>query len=319
MFDKFSVAPEADNGHSSRPEGAEGVGWEHCRLWGETMRFLRFWFVPAVMLAALTGCEYTGLPEGQAAKPSTMGTTAPREVATGQAADPRAAEVQAMQEWSRQQLQPDLPGQFAGATISNTTVIYGFSGAKPGHYDVHFTCQGPTETQLSLATQAGDEVLAPVQVPCDGAVFKAQVTLSIRGVEFLMNPADGADGRYAFRLVPTSPAPATTVLQGTGGLKAVVRSGQSPAPGPEMRLKGNLDKDGAGCLILQTEDGDDYTLIFPEGTNLNGETLVLPAGARLTNGDPLVLTGNRVPADESLSMCLNYARLYSVESAAGIP
>ena len=280
------------------------------------MRFLRFWFVPAVMLAALTGCEYTGPPEGQAAKPSTTAATATPQVATGEAADPRAAEVQAMQEWSRRQLQPDLPGQFAGATMSSTTVSYGFAGAKPGHYDVHFTCEGPMETQLSLATQAGDEVLTPVQVPCDGAVFKAQVTLSIAGVEFVMNPADGADGRYAFRLVPASAEHAATVLQGADGLKALVDTGQASAPGPAAELKGTLDRDGAGCLILQAEDGDDYTLIFPEGTNLSGGTLVLPAGPRLTGGDPVVLTGHRVPADESLSMCLNYARLYSVESAA---
>jgi len=292
---------------------------DHCRLWGEAMRVLSSWLVPAVMLAALTGCEYSGPAEGQAAKASTTATTAPREVATGQAADPRAAEVQAMEEWSRRQLQPELPGQLAGSTMSNTTVGYGFAGAKPGHYDVHFTCQGPTETQLSLTTQAGGEVLAPVQVPCDGAVFKAQVALSIRGVEFLMNPADGANGRYAFRLVPASPALEATVLQGTGGLKAVVNAGQASAPGPAAELKGTLGRDKAGCAILQAEGGDDYTLIFPEGTSLDGGTLVLPAGPRLTGGDPLVLTGNRVPADESLSMCLNYARLYSVESAAIIP
>jgi len=280
------------------------------------MRFLRFWFVPAVMLAALTGCEYSGPPEGQPAKPSATAATAPQEVATGHAEDPRPAEVQAMQEWSRRQLQLELPGQFAGATMSSTTVSYGFAAAKPGHYDVHFTCQGPTETELSLATQAGGEVLVPVQVPCDGAVFKAQVTLSILGVEFLMSPADGANGRYAFRLVPASPALTATVLQGTGGLKAVVNTGQASAPGPAAELKGTLDRDGAGCVILQAEGGDDYTLIFPAGTSLSGGTLVLPAGPRITAGDPLVLTGNRVPADEGLSMCLNYARLYSVESAA---
>lgn len=188
------------------------------------MRFVRFWLVPAVILAALTGCEYSGPPEGQA-KPSAPPTTAPRNLDTDQA----------------------------------------------------------------------------------------------RGVDFLMNPADGAAGRYAFRPVPASPELATAMLQGADGLKVVVHSGQPSASGPEAELRGTLAKDGAGCVILQSEAGDDYTLIFPEGTSLDGETLLLPAGPRLAIRDPVALTGNRVPADESLSMCLNYARLYSVESAATIP
>jgi len=280
------------------------------------MRFLRFWFVPAVLIAALAGCEYSGEPEGQPTG-RTAGPTAAPDVASDQpAGDPRTAEVQALQEWSRRQLQPELPGEFSGSTMSNTTVSSGFTGAKPGHYDVHFICQGPAETQFSLATQAGGQVLAPVQVPCDGTVFKTQVTLSIRGVEVIMTPADGAEGRYAFRLAPASPTPSTTVLQGAGGLKTVVHSGRpSAAAGPEVELNGTLDKDGAGCVILQAADGNDYTLLFPEGTSFDAEKLVLPGGQRLTGGDSVALKGTRMPADQSLSMCLNYARLLSVDSA----
>lgn len=97
----------------------------------------------------------------------------------------------------------------------------------------------------------------------------------------------------------------------------MVRSVQPAAPGPEVELKGHIDRDGAGCVILQAADGNDYTLIFPERTSFDAETLVLPAGQRLTTGAPVVLKGTRAPADESLSMCLNYARLLSVESANG--
>ena len=164
------------------------------------MRSLRIWLVPAVFIAALTGCEYDA-PAGQSAGQPTRTTAAPQAI-TDQPANPHAAEL------------------------------------------------------LS-----------------------------------------------------------TKVLPGAAGLKAVVHSGRSAGSGPEVELQGKLDKDGAGCVILQAADGNDYTLIFPEGTSIDAGTLVLPAGQRLAGGDPVVLNGTRVPADESLSMCLNYARLLSVDSA----
>jgi 1-acyl-sn-glycerol-3-phosphate acyltransferase len=64
---------------------------------------------------------------------------------------------------------------------------------------------------------------------------------------------------------------------------------------------------------VEANDGDDWTLIFPEGTNFDGESIVLPDKASISEGKRIVLDGARVPANESLSMCLNYARLLSVE------
>jgi hypothetical protein len=165
------------------------------------MRFLRFWLVPAVLIAALAGCEYGDAPQGQTTDRPSRTTAAPQAI-TDQPANPHAAEL------------------------------------------------------LS-----------------------------------------------------------TKVLPGADGLKAVVNSGHPPGAGPEVELNGMLDKDGAGCVILQASDGNDYTLLFPEGTSLDADTLVLPDGQRLTSGDSIVLKGTRMPADESLSMCLNYARLLSVGTA----
>lgn len=111
----------------------------------------------------------------------------------------------------------------------------------------------------------------------------------------------------------------TELLQSAGGKKAVVHSGLSAAPREEAHLTGRLANDGAGCFIVQAEDGDDYTLVFPEGTKFDGEALVLPDSSPLSEGESVSLGGARVPANESLSMCLNYARLLSVEKALVIP
>ncbi|BCW80913.1 hypothetical protein NicSoilC5_29320 [Arthrobacter sp. NicSoilC5] len=276
------------------------------------MRLVRLWWIAAAMTPGLAGCAYSEVPEGQAPVPPPPATAAAQP-----GADPRASGVEDMRQWSQEQLQPRLPGEFAGSTSSNTTVSFGFTGAEPGGYEVHFTCEGPVTAEVSLASQAGAEVLPPLQVPCDGNIFKTQVALAVRGVDFVMTPEGGAEGRYAFRLVPASAKPPTTVLPGTDGLKAVVRSSQTSATGPEVELKGHMDRDGAGCVILQAADGNDYTLIFPEGTSFDAETLVMPGGQRLAAGAPVVLKGTSAPADESLSMCLNYARLLSVESAHG--
>jgi hypothetical protein len=108
----------------------------------------------------------------------------------------------------------------------------------------------------------------------------------------------------------------TELLLSEGGKKAVVHSGPSTAPRDETELTGRLANDGAGCFIVRAEDGDDYTLVFPEGTKFDGESLLLPDNSSLSEGESVSLAGARVPANESLSMCLNYARLLSVESAS---
>lgn len=133
----------------------------------------------------------------------TKGGSAATGVTVQTNTDPRASELADMAEWSRQQLKPDLPGQLAGSTSSNTATGFGLS-AEPGKYELHFMCDGPAEAELSVSTSAGAEVLAPVQVSCNGDVFKAPVQLATKGAEFTMNPGSGPDGRYAFRLVPST-------------------------------------------------------------------------------------------------------------------
>lgn len=88
----------------------------------------------------------------------------------------------------------------AGSASASSS--YGIS-AEPGTYELHFTCEGPAEAELSVSTWAGVEVLAPVLIPCNGVVFRAQVQLATEGADFRMNPAAGTEGRYAFRLVPS--------------------------------------------------------------------------------------------------------------------
>lgn len=132
-----------------------------------------------------------------------LGTGAVAGVTLEPNRDQRASEMEDMMEWSRQQLKPRLPRELFGSTSSNSATSYGMSAA-PGNYELHFLCEGPSEAELSVSTSAGAEVLAPVQVSCNGNVFKASVQLATEGPDINVNPGAGPDGRYAFRLVPSS-------------------------------------------------------------------------------------------------------------------
>jgi hypothetical protein len=75
---------------------------------------------------------------------------------------------------------------------------------EPGTYEVHFVCAGPPEVQFSVSSPSGADVLAPVQVPCNGEVFKTSVDVVSQDADFRIDPADRTEGRYAFRLVPST-------------------------------------------------------------------------------------------------------------------
>ncbi len=146
--------------------------------------------------------------------------------------------------------------------------------------------------------------------------FAAMAALALS----LTSCAAAARGEPSASVSPTvkQELPTEAVLSGDGK-KAVVHSGPSSAPREETRLTGSLEEDGTGCLVLRAQDGDDYTLVFPKGTKFDGESLVLPEGSPLSEGETVSLEGARVPANEGVSMCLNYARLLSVEKASIIP
>ncbi|MFF2316439.1 hypothetical protein ACFVTE_09235 [Arthrobacter sp. NPDC058097] len=124
---------------------------------------------------------------------------------------------------------------------------------------------------------------------------------------------------------PTSAVPSvqeempTAVVQSAEGKKAVVHAGVSFAPEESGQLVGRLAADGAGCLVVRTGDGRSTTLVFPAGTVFNGEALALPDGSSLSDGAKVTLDGARVPADEKLSVCPNYFRLFSVVTATVDP
>ena len=108
----------------------------------------------------------------------------------------------------------------------------------------------------------------------------------------------------------------TKLIVSAGGAKAVTVEDAPAAPPVEAKVAGKMSRDGAGCVTVLAGDGDDWTLLFPAGTTFSGEAVVLPDGTSLAQGDPVTLDGNRVPANDGVSMCLNYARLLSVDTAA---
>jgi len=115
--------------------------------------------------------------------------------------DRRLSELKDLSDWAAQQLQPPVPGELRGTGSGNTTTTAGVS-APPGEYELHFVCAGLPVAELSVATWKGAEVLAPVQIPCSGSVFKAPVVLPTEGADLTMGPG-GLDSRFAYRLVPT--------------------------------------------------------------------------------------------------------------------
>jgi hypothetical protein len=149
------------------------------------------------------GCEYNGPVGQETASPIESGMEKKPSSLLQPSPDPRASELEDMSEWSAQQLQPKLPGQWAGSAGSSSPASHGLS-ADPGSYEVHLLCEGAPAAEFSVSSWAGAEVLAPARVPCNGDVFKAPVELLTQGADFSMAPSnEGAECRYAFRLVPT--------------------------------------------------------------------------------------------------------------------
>ena len=111
----------------------------------------------------------------------------------------------------------------------------------------------------------------------------------------------------------------TAVVESAGGKKAVVHAGVSSVPEESGQLLGTLAADGAGCVVVRARGGEMTTLIFPQGTTFTGESLALPDGSSLPEGAKVALDGARVPADEKLSVCPNYFRLFSVVKATVTP
>ncbi|MGF9648672.1 hypothetical protein AAIH32_11890 [Pseudarthrobacter oxydans] len=117
--------------------------------------------------------------------------------------DRRASDLEDVSEWAAQQLQPHLPGELRGTSSAETTTTASLT-AEPGQYELHFVCAGLPVAELSVSSWGGAQVLAPVQVPCSGSVFKVPVLLPSEGVDLRMGPG-GLDSRFAYRLVPSQP------------------------------------------------------------------------------------------------------------------
>ena len=115
--------------------------------------------------------------------------------------DPRAAELEDMSEWSAQQFKPSIPGQTMASTAANHATSISMS-TRPGSYELHFICDGPTGARFSMSSN-GAGIVDPVGVPCNGVTFTAAVDVPAPGADVSMAPFGGADGRYAVRLVPS--------------------------------------------------------------------------------------------------------------------
>ncbi|WP_407709118.1 hypothetical protein ACJJV6_13125 [Arthrobacter nitrophenolicus] len=114
--------------------------------------------------------------------------------------DARLSELEDFADWSAAQLKPRIPGEFFGsrstdATTGDTLMV------EPGRYNLEFVCSEAPWAELSVATAAGVEVIAPVRIQC-GEPITTPVTLPGQGADLTMRPVFGLEGRFAYRLVP---------------------------------------------------------------------------------------------------------------------
>jgi hypothetical protein len=114
--------------------------------------------------------------------------------------DPKLSELEDLSEWSAPLLQPPERGELRGTNIANSTTGVTLM-AEPGGYNLDFVCAGAAFAELSVATTAGAEVLAPVRVPCDGPT-RTPLSLPTKGADISFSPLERTDTRFAFRLVP---------------------------------------------------------------------------------------------------------------------
>ncbi len=119
--------------------------------------------------------------------------------------DPRLSELEDLSDWSSQQLQPVLPGELRGSHQGNQPAAATLT-AEPGQYELQIVCDGVPWTKAGLAAAAGAEILAPVNIPCDGKVLKVPVLLTGKGAGFRVNPDENPSARFAYRLVPVAEA-----------------------------------------------------------------------------------------------------------------
>ncbi len=58
-----------------------------------------------------------------------------------------------------------------------------------------------------------------------------------------------------------------------------------------QELEGTLDWGPGGCAIATTDDGEQFLLVFPDNSSLDGDEIVMPRGERLSIGQRLTLGG----------------------------
>ncbi|GAB5080402.1 hypothetical protein ARTHROSP310_35490 [Arthrobacter sp. AD-310] len=158
--------------------------------------------VVVLLALALAGCEYTGPEEAPPPSPAAAATPEPRPFETS-TTDAELSELEEFSDWSAAQLKPRIQGEVFGSRSSNTTtgdtLMVG-----PGRYDFQFVCSEAPWAEVSLATAAGVEVLAPVQIQC-GEPITTPITLPGQGADITMSPVFGPEGRFAYRLIPATP------------------------------------------------------------------------------------------------------------------
>ena len=88
--------------------------------------------------------------------------------------DPRAAKLEDMSEWSAQQFKPSIPGQTMASTAANHATSISMS-TRPGSYELHFICDGPTGARFSMSSN-GAGTVDPVGVPCNGVTLRRPLT-----------------------------------------------------------------------------------------------------------------------------------------------
>lgn len=84
---------------------------------------------------------------------------------------------------------------------------------------------------------------------------------------------------------------APSVVESSSG-RTIVVSSQTTDAQEDARADGALEWGDAGCMVIELGDaGETHLLVFPQGTTMEDDEVVLPSGSRIQAGAKVALGG----------------------------
>ncbi|MEO3941086.1 hypothetical protein V3C41_08410 [Paenarthrobacter nicotinovorans] len=109
------------------------------------------------------------------------------------------------------------------------------------------------------------------------------------------------------------------IITGGNGNKAAVSTDEDVNVFMEALATGTLGLSSGGCIVSNPGDGKFHGLIFPFGTKVSDEGVVLPDGVTLNIGDDFAFGGGLSPGSGDLGACSATGEAFLVQNWDHIP